>query len=82
MDDMLSDLQPKCAVAYINDITIFSKSMEQHSIDVGNVFQRLDLVNLKINLDKCCFVQDEIKILGHIVNGNGIKPNPNKVKII
>ena len=55
INDMLGDLQPKCAVAYINNITIFNKNMEQHLIDVGNVFQRLDLVNLKINLDKFHF---------------------------
>ena len=51
-------------------------------IDVGNILQRLDLVNLKINLDKCHFAQDKIKILGHIINGSGIKPNPSKIEII
>ena len=49
---------------------------------MGNVLQKLDLVNLKINLDKCRFAQNEIKILGHVVNGSGIKPNPNKIEII
>ena len=51
MDDILGNLQPKCAVAYINNITIFIKNMKQNLIDVGNVFQKLNLVNLKINLD-------------------------------
>ena len=56
MDQMLGDLQPRCAVVYINDITIFSPSMDQHLVDLGEVFKRLASVNLKINLDKCNFV--------------------------
>ena len=35
MDIMLGDLQPKCAVVYINNITIFSPSMGQQIIDLG-----------------------------------------------
>ena len=41
MDNMLGDLQPKCAVVYIDNITIFSKSMKDHIRDVGEVFKRL-----------------------------------------
>ena len=55
MDEMLGDLQPRCAVVYINDITIFSKSMEDYIVDLGKVFAKLAEANLKINLDKCKF---------------------------
>ena len=55
MDDMLGDLQPKCAVTYINDITIFSPNMEQHLIDMEKVFKCLDRVNLKVNVEKFKF---------------------------
>ena len=34
MDSVLGDLQPKIAVVYINDITIFSPTLEQHYEDV------------------------------------------------
>ena len=72
MDQMLGDLQPRCAVVYINDITIFSPLMDQHLVDLGEVFKRLDSVNLKINLDKCNFVKSEVKVLGHLVSKQGI----------
>ena len=75
MDQMLGDLQPRCAVVYIDDITIFSPSMDQHLVDLGEVFKRLDSVNLKINLDKCNFVKSEVKVLGHLVSKQGICPN-------
>ena len=38
MDTMLGDLQPKCAVVYSDNITIFSPSIGQHIIDLGEVF--------------------------------------------
>ena len=50
MDAMLGELQPRCAVVYINDITIFSPSLCEHLIDLGEVFKRLTAINLKLNL--------------------------------
>ena len=35
---MLGDLQPKCAVIYFDNITIYSPSMGQHVINLGEVF--------------------------------------------
>ena len=72
MDQMLGDLQPRCAVVYIDDIAIFSPSLDQHLVDLGKVFERLTSVNLKINLDKCNFVKSEVKVLGHLVSKQGI----------
>ena len=82
MDTMLGDLQPKCAVVYIDNITIFSPSMGQHIIDLGEVFSWLAKVNLKVNLDKCNFVKTEVKVLGHLVSKQGIRPDPKKVETI
>ena len=41
MDAMLGELKPRCAVVYIDDITIFSPSLWHHLIDLGEVFKRL-----------------------------------------
>ena len=56
----VKDLQPRCAVVYIDDMTIFSLSLGQHLVDLGKVFDWLASVNLKINLDKCNFVKSEV----------------------
>ena len=50
MDQMLGNLQPKCAVVYINDITIFSPNMKQHLVDLESVFKRIQEANLKLIL--------------------------------
>ena len=80
MDNTLGNLQPRCAVVYIDNITIFSPSLGQHLIDLGEIFKRLFELNLKINLEKCSFVKPEIKVLGHLVSKQGIRPDPKKVK--
>ena len=80
MDQILGPLQPQCAVVYIDHITIFSKTMEQHLEDVGKVLERLTKANLKLNVDKCLFAQNEVQVLGHIVSKEGIKTNPTLVE--
>ena len=54
MDSVLGDLQPKIAVVYIDDITIFSPTLEQHHEDVHRVLERLNIANLKANVNKVC----------------------------
>ena len=80
MDQVLGDLQPRCAVVYIDDITIFSSTPEQHLIDVGAVLQRLDKANLKVNVNKCRFAMNQVTVLGHLVLAAGIEPNPEKIQ--
>ena len=82
MDQMLGNLQPRCAVVYIDDITIFSPCMKQHLVDLENVFKRIQGADLKLNFDKCKFALPEVKVLGHMVSKKGIRPNPKKTEII
>ena len=72
MDQMLGDLQPHCAVVYIDEMTIPSPSFGQRLIDLGKVFKKLASINLKIDPDKCNFIKSEVKVLGHLVSKQGI----------
>ena len=69
---MLGNLQPRCALVYIEYITIFSPSMKQHLQDLRDVFERLQKTNLKLNFEKCKFALPEVKVLGHLVLQKGI----------
>ena len=80
MDSVLGDLQLKIAVKYIDDITIFSPTLEQHLVDVNLVLERLNIANLKVNFNKCAFAQEEVVVLGFKVSKHGINPNPAKVQ--
>ena len=81
MDTMLGELQPRCVVVYIDDITIFSPSLCQHLIDLGEVFKRITAVNLKLDLEKCIFLKTEVKVLGHLVLKQGIQLDQRRLKV-
>ena len=74
MDSVLGELQPKIAVVYIDDITIFSPTLEQHLEDVNRVMERLSVANLKFNVNKCSFAREEVVVLGFKVFEGRNKP--------
>ena len=63
---------------YIDDITIFSPTLEQHYEDVSCILERLDVANLKVNVNKCSFAKEEVVVLGFKDSKHGINPNPAK----
>lgn len=67
---------------YLDDIGVASDSYEQHIDHLRVVFQRLEDYGLQVNLAKCEFAKDELKFLGHVINGEGIKPLSSKVEAI
>lgn len=72
---------PRC-MCYIDDIIIFSTSSDQHVKDVQRVLERLDSYNLKISEKKCQWFSKEVKFLGFLVSGEGIRSNPEKVQVV
>ena len=69
-------------VVYIDDILIFSTSLQEHINSISKIFQKLREFNLKIQLDKCSFFSKESEFLGHLLTCDGIKPNPKKIQVI
>lgn len=69
-------------LVYLDDIIIFSDSLQEHMKHLNVVFKRLKTHQLKIQLDKTEFFKKELLFLGHIVSEKGIQPNPEKVKAI
>jgi len=81
MDEILKSLRKICMV-YIDDLIIFSTSLQEHIQNLKLVFQKLREARLKIQLDKSEFLRKEVDFLGHVVTPEGIKPNPKKIEAI
>jgi hypothetical protein len=79
--DMLTNDLPG-TVAYLDDILITSKTIMEHKERLIKTFERLNQHGLKVRKDKCSFLQKEIKYLGFILNEEGRKPDPGKMKAI
>lgn len=82
MDNVLRGLQGKICLVYMDDIIIFSTSLQEHISNLKLVFERLQDNNLKIQLDKSEFLKKNVEFLGHVITPEGIKPNPKKIETI
>ena len=67
---------------YLDDILIFSKTVEEQLERLEFVFQRLRQPGLKLKLSKCHFFKKEVRYLGHVISQDGIKTDPDKTKAI
>ena len=69
-------------MGYLDDITIFSNSEEEHLQHINDIFKKLCKAELKLKLSKCTFFKKELQYLGHLVSEEGIPPLPEKLEII
>ncbi len=69
-------------IVYLDDIIIFSQTMDEHFQHMRKVLEALWQAELKLKLKKCEFAKKQLKYLGFIVREFGIKPNPEKVRAI
>ncbi|GJQ87669.1 hypothetical protein Trydic_g7802 [Trypoxylus dichotomus] len=82
MNHILRGLTHDTCHVYLDDIVVYSTSLQEHIDKRSSVFDRLRRANLKVSLDKCEFLRKEVAYLGHVITLNGIKPNPDKTSAI
>ena len=70
------------AMAYLDDIIIFSRTPEEHLKHIEIIFQKLKAAGLKLKESKCDFFKSEIHYLGHLISDKGIQPLPEKLDTI
>ena len=69
-------------IIFIDDILIYSHSMEEHSENLTIVLQTLKQHKLYAKRDKCDFWMIKVKFLGHVVSQGGISVDSSKVDAI
>ena len=67
---------------YIDDVLIYSTSLNEHLKHLELVIQRIEGAGLKLKPSKCCFVREEVEYLGHVLTPDGLKTNPRLVEAI
>lgn len=82
MNNILRGLQNEICAVYLDDIIIFSTSLEEHIQRLKTIFERLRNANFKVQLDKSEFLHKEVDYLGHKITQNGVKPNPDKINSV
>ena len=82
MYKVLGTLLWKVSMAYLDDIIIFSKSVDDHATHLDAVLSKLKQAGLKIKLPKCEFGKERLQYLGHVVDGRGVSPDPENLKAV
>jgi len=72
----LSGLLYLGTINYVDDVINYAKNFEDLLIILENLLNRIRETGFKLKASKCKFGYFELKILGQIVNKEGIKPNP------
>ena len=70
------------SLAYLDDVTIFSESVEHHLKHIQIVLTRLKQAKLRLKKSKCLFFKQELHYPGHLLMTKGIKPQSEKIKAI
>ena len=79
MEMCLGDQQYLMLLFYLDNICVFSSSVDEMLDRIALVFSRLKEFNLKIKPKKSFFFQLSVLFLGHLLSKDGILPNPEKV---
>ena len=79
---LLNNFLRKKIIVYLDDILIFSKSLDENLLYIFSVLDRLREDKLLNKLKKCSFVKRELVYLWFVVCAEGLKMDLEKVKVI
>ncbi len=65
-------------MVYLDDVIVFSKTIREHAERLLAILTCLGKAELKVKLAKCDFAKTTVRALGHIVNQQGVSPDPEK----
>jgi transposase InsO family protein len=82
MNLTLDDYLRKFVLVYMDDLIIYSKTEKEHFQHLRKVFQRMRTAGLRLKIEKCAFFQKELKFLGIIVSKEGMRLDPDKIKVV
>ncbi len=82
VNDVLSDMLNIFIFVYLDDILIFSPSLQEHVLHVRRVLQRLLENRLFVKAEKCVFHASSVSFLGSVVSADGISMDPAKVRAV
>jgi hypothetical protein len=78
MEQMLEGCEA-FVVIFVDDIIVFSRDSGLHAEHVSTVIDRLTEWNLTLNAEKSHFGYLRLRVLGHLVSGEGRSPDPRKL---
>jgi len=73
MNKVLEPFLDHFVVVYLDDIVVYSQTIDKHVEHLSQVFQALRSNELYVKKEKCSFAQEEVMFLGHIIRRGKIR---------
>ena len=82
MESILRGCQWKTCLIYLDDVIVFGKTFQEHVERLSEVLSKLQHAGLKLKPSKCHFFRKSVVFLGHLVSGNGVTTDPEKLELL
>ena len=82
MHQIFREQLDKFIVIFLDDILVYSQTLQDHIDHVRRTLQVLRDHQLYAKVSKCAFFKHEVEYLGHVVTAAGIHPDPGKVQAV
>ncbi|KAM6892521.1 retrovirus-related Pol polyprotein from transposon 412, partial [Xenentodon cancila] len=82
MERMFGDQNCNTLLLYLDDVIVFSSTVDEHLKRLELVLDRFEKESLKIKLGKCHFLKQQVDYLGHVVSAAGVATDPKKIAAV
>lgn len=82
MNSIFKDYRDKGVLVFIDNIIIFSKNVKEHEERLRLFLEMLRVHKPYAKFTKCHFWRNKAKLLGHVINSEGLAINLNEVMAI
>ncbi|GBG73664.1 hypothetical protein CBR_g17007 [Chara braunii] len=82
MNDIFRDILEQHILVYLDDILVYSRTLEEHLRHLHDVLDRLRRHGFYAKLSKCRFAQHKVDFLGHYVSDQGLHMDEEKITAI
>ena len=82
MNDVLSDYLDDFVLVFLDDILVYSCTVETHAEHLGKVLEALCRHRLYTKASKCSIMEEEVEFLGQWIMPQGAAPLKQKMKAV
>ncbi|KAL0542645.1 hypothetical protein IC582_008834 [Cucumis melo] len=82
MNTLFKPFLRRFVLVFFDDILVYSRNEKEHALHLEMVLKVLRQHELYANQKKCQFAQVKIEYLGHVISGEGVAVDPEKIKAI
>jgi hypothetical protein len=82
MDVVLQDLVGTDCCICLDDLIVYSDTIEEHAWKLGHVLETFEKANFQLHPKKCAIAQPQVKYLGYTLSEQGVAASTDKIEAV